>query len=102
MQNTYLDPGRQLSNEDHTTFENISSSEPAKKRKRCRQKSPDLEDSKKEGKAKKQKEKKPVDSANSFGCPFYKSDPVKYGGENGCSSWGNPNIETVIRVSFPL
>lgn len=40
---------------------------------------------------------KPENSGLSFACPFYKWDPAIYGGENGCSSWCNENIETVIR-----
>jgi hypothetical protein len=40
---------------------------------------------------------KPEKSGVSLACPFYKWNPAVYGGENGCSSWCNENIETVIR-----
>ena len=37
------------------------------------------------------------DSSTSFACPFYKWDATTYGGEGGCSSWGNKSLESLIR-----
>ena len=41
---------------------------------------------------------KPIRRKSSgFSCPFAKWDPVKYGGENGCTNYSR-SLETVIRV----
>ena len=37
------------------------------------------------------------ESGLSFACPFYKWDATIYGGEGGCSSWGNKSLESLIR-----
>ena len=37
------------------------------------------------------------DSNTSFACPFYKWDATTYGGEGGCSGWGNKDLGSLIR-----
>jgi hypothetical protein len=44
------------------------------------------------------KQLKPIRKRSSgFSCPFFKWDPIKYGGENGCREYSR-SLETVIRV----
>jgi hypothetical protein len=103
MSDTHQDRSRHLSNERHISFENTGSSEEPKKRQRSRKQPRDLKrDSEAGDRSKKLKldKEKALDSVLPFACPFYKWDPGKYGGENGCACYARLNIDTVIRVSL--
>ena len=91
-----MNPGQQLLISDRSPRSASGPKAPTRKRERDSEESTEPQ---KDGNIQEsRKPPKPIRRKSSgFSCPFAKWDPVKYGGENGCTNYSR-SLETVIRV----
>src|ERR1700722_7447443 len=91
-----MNSGKQLLKSDQSPRSASGPKLPSRKRERDSeeptepQKDGNIQESRKQPKPTRRK-------SSGFSCPFAKWDPIKYGGENGCTNYSR-SLETVIRL----